>query len=194
MLHWRSSPQPIVGRNWKPSSQWKSSRQGLRGFAFCVKARRHMTEDYISAYGPYANKLIRLQLDLSRPWTGIGAATNRQSRSGTSTSTPGPRGWLNRQRGENRGAETRNDTRPHASGGRRAAIGEHGQAADVGQGRAGVAPAGRRRCGAGKGAGCTAGLKARAAHGACATVCEVRALDPRGCGNTEKYVPKVSRN
>ena len=40
----------------------------------------------------------------------------------------------------------------------------------MGQGRAGVAPAGRRRCGAGKGAGCTAGLKARAAHGACATV------------------------
>lgn len=37
---------------------------GFAGLRFLRQSQRHMTEDYISVYGPYANKLIRLQLDL----------------------------------------------------------------------------------------------------------------------------------
>jgi hypothetical protein len=37
---------------------------GFAGLRFLRQSQRHMTEDYISTYGPYANKLLRLQLDL----------------------------------------------------------------------------------------------------------------------------------
>lgn len=37
---------------------------GFSGLRFLRQSHRHMTEDYISVYGNYANKLLRLQLDL----------------------------------------------------------------------------------------------------------------------------------
>jgi hypothetical protein len=37
---------------------------GFAGLRFLRQSQKHMTEDYISTYGPYANKLLRLQLDL----------------------------------------------------------------------------------------------------------------------------------
>ena len=37
---------------------------GFAGLRFLRQSQRHMTDDYISTYGPYANKLLRLQLDL----------------------------------------------------------------------------------------------------------------------------------
>src|SRR5262249_61569463 len=37
---------------------------GFAGFRFLRQSQHHMTEGYIGTYGPYANKLLRLQLDL----------------------------------------------------------------------------------------------------------------------------------
>ena len=37
---------------------------GFSGLRFLRQSHRHMTEEYISVYGNYANKLLRLQLDL----------------------------------------------------------------------------------------------------------------------------------
>jgi hypothetical protein len=37
---------------------------GFAGLRFLRQSQKHMTEDYINTYGPYANKLLRLQLDL----------------------------------------------------------------------------------------------------------------------------------
>ena len=37
---------------------------GFSGLRFLRQSQKHMTEDYISVYGNYANKLLRLQLDL----------------------------------------------------------------------------------------------------------------------------------
>jgi hypothetical protein len=37
---------------------------GFAGLRFLRQSQRHMSDDYISTYGPYANKLLRLQLDL----------------------------------------------------------------------------------------------------------------------------------
>ena len=37
---------------------------GFAGLRFLRQSQHHMTEDYIGTYGPYANKLLRLQLDL----------------------------------------------------------------------------------------------------------------------------------
>jgi hypothetical protein len=37
---------------------------GFAGLRFLRQSQHQMTEDYISTYGPYANKLLRLQLDL----------------------------------------------------------------------------------------------------------------------------------
>jgi hypothetical protein len=47
-----------------------------------------MTDDYINTYGPYANKLLSLLLDSP----GFGRATSKRWKSGSSTSTPAPRG------------------------------------------------------------------------------------------------------
>jgi hypothetical protein len=37
---------------------------GFSGLRFLRQSQKHMTEDYISVYGNYANKLLRLQVDL----------------------------------------------------------------------------------------------------------------------------------
>jgi hypothetical protein len=37
---------------------------GFSGLRFLRQSHRHMTEEYVSVYGNYANKLLRLQLDL----------------------------------------------------------------------------------------------------------------------------------
>src|SRR5215471_19128355 len=37
---------------------------GFSELLFLRQSHRHMTEEYISVYGNYANKLLRLQLDL----------------------------------------------------------------------------------------------------------------------------------
>jgi hypothetical protein len=37
---------------------------GFAGLRFLRQSQHQMTEDYINTYGPYATKLIRLQLDL----------------------------------------------------------------------------------------------------------------------------------
>jgi hypothetical protein len=37
---------------------------GFSGLRFLRQSQRHMTEEYVSVYGNYANKLLRLQLDL----------------------------------------------------------------------------------------------------------------------------------
>jgi hypothetical protein len=37
---------------------------GFAGLRFLRQSQRHMTDEYINTYGPYANKLLRLQLDL----------------------------------------------------------------------------------------------------------------------------------
>ena len=37
---------------------------GFSGLRFLRQSHRHMTEDFINVYGNYANKLLRLQLDL----------------------------------------------------------------------------------------------------------------------------------
>jgi hypothetical protein len=37
---------------------------GFAGLRFLRQSQHHMTEDYINTYGPYAAKLLRLQLDL----------------------------------------------------------------------------------------------------------------------------------
>jgi hypothetical protein len=39
---------------------------GFSGLRFLRQSQKHMTEDYINIYGNYANKLIRLQLDLMK--------------------------------------------------------------------------------------------------------------------------------
>jgi hypothetical protein len=37
---------------------------GFAGLRFLRQSQKHMTEDYINTYGPYANKLLRLQLEM----------------------------------------------------------------------------------------------------------------------------------
>jgi hypothetical protein len=37
---------------------------GFSGLRFLRQSQRHMTEDHIDVYGNYANKLLRLHLDL----------------------------------------------------------------------------------------------------------------------------------
>jgi hypothetical protein len=37
---------------------------GFSGLRFLRQSQRQMTEDYITVYGNYANRLLRLQLDL----------------------------------------------------------------------------------------------------------------------------------
>ncbi len=37
---------------------------GFAGLRFLRQSQHHMTEEFIGTYGPYANKLLRLQLDL----------------------------------------------------------------------------------------------------------------------------------
>jgi hypothetical protein len=37
---------------------------GFSGLRFLRQSHKNMTEEYISVYGNYANKLLRLQLDL----------------------------------------------------------------------------------------------------------------------------------
>ena len=37
---------------------------GFSGLRFLRQSQRHMTEEYVSVYGNYANKLLRLELDL----------------------------------------------------------------------------------------------------------------------------------
>jgi hypothetical protein len=37
---------------------------GFAGLRFLRQSQKHMTEDYINTYGPFAQKLLRLQLDL----------------------------------------------------------------------------------------------------------------------------------
>ena len=39
---------------------------GFSGLRFLRQSQKFMTEDYINIYGNYANKLIRLQLDLMK--------------------------------------------------------------------------------------------------------------------------------
>ena len=53
-----------------------------------------MTEEYVSVYGNYANKLLRLQLDLIQALDRHRRGHSRPLRFSTSTSIPAPRWWL----------------------------------------------------------------------------------------------------
>jgi hypothetical protein len=107
---------------------------GFAGLRFLRQSQHNMTEDYIRTYGPYANKLLRLQLDLIH-------ALDRHRRGHKQTVEvrhvhiyPGARAssassikTVRVDRARNDGGPSQNDGRPHASGRRFATAGQYGQ-------------------------------------------------------------------
>ena len=63
-LRWPSSTRRNVGRSWKHFIAVEIVATGFSGLRFLRQSHKNMTEEYISVYGNYANKLLRLQLDL----------------------------------------------------------------------------------------------------------------------------------
>ena len=67
---------------------------GFAGLKLMQRGQSHLEEAYISVYGGYGTRLLRLQLELIQAHsTSTGAVTNRPSKSDMCISIPVPRGW-----------------------------------------------------------------------------------------------------
>ena len=93
---------------------------GLSGLRFLRQSHKNMTEEYISVYGNYANKLLKLQMGLMQ-------ALDRHRRGHKQTvevrhlhihsGAQGVVGIVNTPKEDHESRPAKNDTRPHASDG-----------------------------------------------------------------------------